>query len=207
MLSWTSRCLQKQHPLSETDVDKEKLGQWSRRKQTLHNIIGDVSEKESEKEIQHKEKDQEEVHVGRIFRKPSLPLPILAQKSKEPFVSSSGFPARPKFCIPSSVFSTSATQTERKVHRVEWKEGHKDIEHTVMIEKGWRQSYFVKNDPKTVVTLLYRKQGAFLNQKLILPLIETIKNIREMFFPLKCEVPWFWGMGNVTIRYTFIMGS
>lgn len=127
MLSWTSRCLQKQHPLSETDVDKDKLGQWSRRKQTLHNIIGDVSEKESEKEIQHKEKDQEEVHVGRIFRKPSLPLPILAQKRKEPFVSSSGVPARPKFCIPSSVFSTSATQTERKCIELSGKKDTKTL--------------------------------------------------------------------------------
>lgn len=106
----------------------------------LHNIIGDVSETESEKEVQLKEEDQEEVHVGRIFRKPTVLLPIFAPERKEPFVSSFGVPARPKICRPPSVFSNSVMHTEKKVRRVEWtitkwKEGDKDIEHIVMIEE------------------------------------------------------------------------
>lgn len=126
----------------ETDVDEEDSdSEWKEADPgNLHNIIGDVSETESEKEVQHKEKDQEEVHIGRIYRKPNVPLPIFAPKRKEPFVSSSGVPARPKICRPSSLFSTSATQTEKKVRRVEWtitkwKEGDKEIEHIVMIEE------------------------------------------------------------------------
>lgn len=78
----------------------------------LHNIIGDVSETESEKEVQHKEKDQEEVHIGRIYRKPTVPLPIFAPKRKEPFVSSSGVPARPKICRPSSLYFGNADREE-----------------------------------------------------------------------------------------------
>lgn len=126
----------------ETDVDEEDSdSEWKEADPgNLHNIIGDVSETESEKEVQHKEKDQEEVHIGRIHRKPTVSLPIFAPKRKEPFVSSSGVPAHPKICRPSSLFSTSATQTEKKVRRVEWtitkwKEGDKEIEHIVMIEE------------------------------------------------------------------------
>lgn len=106
----------------ETDVDEEDSdSEWKEADPgNLHNIIGDVSETESEKEVQHKEKDQEEVHIGRIHRKPTVSLPIFAPKRKEPFVSSSGVPAHPKICRPSSLFSTSATQTEKKVRRVEW---------------------------------------------------------------------------------------
>lgn len=76
----------------KTDVDEEDSdSEWKEADPgNLHNIIGDVSETESEKEVQHKEKDQEEVHIGRIYRKPTVPLPIFAPKRKEPFVSSSG---------------------------------------------------------------------------------------------------------------------
>nr|XP_034304729.1 uncharacterized protein LOC117682052 [Crassostrea gigas] len=106
----------------ETDVDEEDSdNEWKEADPgNLHNIICDVSETESEKEVQHKEKDQEEVHIGRIYRKPTVPLPIFAPKRKEPFVSSSGVPARPEICRPSSLFSTSATQMEKKVRRIEW---------------------------------------------------------------------------------------
>lgn len=123
--------------MDEEDLDSE----WKEADPgNLQNIIGDVSEPESEKEVQHKGKDQEEVHAGRIYRKPTVPLPIFAPKRKEPFISSSGVPERPKICRPSSLFSTSATQTEKKVRRVKWtitkwKEGDKGIEHIVMIEE------------------------------------------------------------------------
>lgn len=124
----------------ETDVDEEDSNiEWKEADSgDLHNIIDDVTE--SEKEVQHKGKDQEEVHVGRIFRKPTVLLLIFAPKRKEPFVSSSGVPARPKICRLPSVFSYLAKQTEKKARRVEWtitkwKERDKDIEHIVMIEE------------------------------------------------------------------------
>lgn len=100
----------------ETDVDEEDTdNEWKEADPgDLHSIIGDVSETESEKEVQHKEKDKKEVHVGRIFRKPTVPLPIFAPKRKEPFVSLYGVPARPKICRPPSVLSKSATQTKKE---------------------------------------------------------------------------------------------
>lgn len=71
------------------------------------------------KEDQHNQKDQDEVHVWRNFRKPTVPLPNFAPKRKEPFASSSWVSARLKICRPLSGFSTLTTQTEKKVRRCE----------------------------------------------------------------------------------------
>lgn len=49
--------------MDEEDADSE----WKEvDPDDLHNIICDVSEIDSERKVRHKEKDQEEVHVGRI---------------------------------------------------------------------------------------------------------------------------------------------
>lgn len=115
----------------------------------LRSILGEISETESEAEVTVIRKDEKlsaeaeaaknPLHVGRVLRKPTSPIPVTTPKRKEPLSSSTGVPARPIIKRPH--LTETGTQTEgRSVHKVEWtitkwKEGDKDIEHIVMIEE------------------------------------------------------------------------
>nr|XP_022290525.1 uncharacterized protein LOC111102166 [Crassostrea virginica] len=109
----------------------------------LRSIIGDVSETENEKEKEEEpdeKRDDEDASIGRIFRKPTTPMPIFAPKRKDSLVSSSGLPAHPLVRRPQ--IAVPGTQTEKKVRRVEWtiakwRECEKDMERIVMIEEDW----------------------------------------------------------------------
>ncbi|XP_061196004.1 uncharacterized protein LOC133204279 [Saccostrea echinata] len=105
----------------------------------LRSILGDVSETDNEREEDPNAKQvNEDANIGRIFRKPTTPMPIFAPKRKNPLVASSGLPARPLVRKPQ--VCVTGTQTERKIRRVEWtitkwREGERDFEHIVMIEE------------------------------------------------------------------------
>lgn len=101
----------------EIDVDEEDLdSEWKEVDfGNFYNIIGDVFEIESEKEVQYKEKDQEEVYIGRIYRKFIVLLLIFVLKCKELFVFFFGVFVCLKICRFLSLFSILVMQIEKKV--------------------------------------------------------------------------------------------
>lgn len=105
----------------------------------LRSILGDISETDSEKEVDpNATQGGKDANIGRIFRKPTTPIPVFTPKRKDPLVATSGLPARPMIRRPQ--VSEIGTQTGKKVRRVEstiakWREGEKDMERIVMIEE------------------------------------------------------------------------